>query len=76
MRKCTVIATCLMNSRFINKLEDAEATVEKIFRTEFPESDFVDWNREIDDRAAQNIIKSVGCASRINVRRFIEDFDI
>jgi hypothetical protein len=74
MRKGTIIATCLVNSKFM--LADAEAAVEKIFGTEFPESDFLDWNCEMNDNAAQNIIKSVGCASRINVRKFIEDLDI
>ncbi len=75
MRKCAVIATCLVNSGFMKKIEDAEIAVEKIFRNEFPDSSFVDWNDEMNDRAAQSVIRSVSRASSINVRKFIQDLD-
>ncbi|HEX8322080.1 MAG TPA: hypothetical protein VF632_27085 [Longimicrobium sp.] len=57
----------------INRLEDAERTVEQVFRDEFPRESFAEWNRELDDQVARQIINSVGRASRINVRMFIED---
>lgn len=73
MKKSTVIATCLVNSSMINRLEDAENAVRQVFLDEFPESNFAQWNREIDDQVAEQIIKNVGRASQINVRKFIED---
>jgi hypothetical protein len=73
MKKSTIIANCLVNSRMIEKLEDAEFTVRRIFETEFPQSNLLIWNAQVNDRVAQHIIDSVGSASRINVRKFIED---
>jgi hypothetical protein len=73
MRKSTVIAECLVNSKMIGSLDEAEHTVREIFRQEFPTQDFDNWNQNIDDAAAKNIIGTVGKASKINVRKFIED---
>lgn len=73
MRKSTVIATCLVNSNFFRKIEEAEASVQNIFRAEFPHQSFQAWNRNIPDITANNIIKSLGRASLINVKKFIED---
>jgi len=55
----------------IPRLEDAEAAVQQAFVTEFPDERFADWNGELDDRRAEQIIKNVGRASRINAREFI-----
>jgi hypothetical protein len=74
MKKSKAIATCLVNSGMIYRLEDAENEVRQIFLREFPQSNFVLWDQDIDDRTAEQIIKDVGRASRINVRKFIEDF--
>ncbi len=73
MRKSTVIAKCLVNSNMIGRLEDAENSVKQIFLDEFPKSSFAEWNHDITNKTAENIIRSVGRASRINVRKFIED---
>ncbi len=73
MRKSTVIATCLVNSNMIGDFEDAEHIVRRIFTEEFLDLSFDDWERDIDDSIAQNIIRNVGTASRINVVQFIED---
>lgn len=73
MNKSTVIATCLVNSRMISGLDDAENAVRQVFLTEFPEADFLEWNRDMNDRDAKHIISAVGRASTINVRKFIED---
>lgn len=73
MLKSTVIAQCLVNSRMITRMEDAEARVRGVFEDEFPEADYADWNRDINDKTAQHIIQSVGRASMINVKKFIED---
>lgn len=73
MRKSTLISTCLVNSNFFRKMEEAEVAVNNIFQTEFPSQSFHAWNTNIPDTTANNIIKSVGRASRINVKKFIED---
>lgn len=73
MRRITIIATCLVNSNMINRIEDAEHRAEQVFRDEFPQEDFTAWNREVDDQTASTIIRNVGRASRINVRMFIDD---
>lgn len=73
MRRSTVIATCLVNSNMIPRLEDAENRVHGVFLDEFPGSNFNRWNRQLDEQTARNIIRNVGRASRINVRMFIQD---
>ena len=73
MRKSTIIAECLVNSGMIERIEEAESAVQQIFIEEFPKADFTQWNQEIDDNTAKNIIRTVDRASRINVKLFIED---
>jgi hypothetical protein len=73
MRKSTVIATCLVNFSIINRMDDAENAVRDVFAAEFPTKIFARWNVELDAKAADHIIKTVGRASRIKVRKLIED---
>jgi hypothetical protein len=73
MNKSTIIATCLVNSSMVRTLEDGESSIRRIFQDEFPSRDFAEWDANVDDTFAQNTIKTVGRASRINVRSFIED---
>jgi len=73
MRKSTVIATCLVNSSIVNRLEDAEHLVKQVFADEFPLENFHQWNREMDENTAKNIIRNVGRVMRINVKQFVED---
>lgn len=73
MRRSTIIASCLVNSKMIDRLEIAEAAIRYHFSEEFPQASFERWNREVDDDAARRIISNVGHAMTINVKRFIED---
>jgi len=73
MRKSTLIAHCLVNSRMYTKLEDAEARVRNVFESEFPNQNFVKWNSDIDDKFAAQRIKDCGVASQIRVNLFIEE---
>jgi len=73
MRRATIIATCLVNSGMIPRLEDAERRVHEVFASQFPDDDFAVWNRDVGEIAAAHIISTVGRASRINVRSFIDD---
>lgn len=73
MKKSTIIATCLVNSNMINRIDDAENRVYQVFIDEFPASNFAEWNQEINESVARQIIKNVGRTSRINVKLFIEE---
>jgi hypothetical protein len=53
-------------------LDEAERTVRDIFSADYPKSRYSDWNTELDDRIAFEIVRTVGHASRINVVTFIE----
>ncbi len=73
MRKSTLIATCLVNSNIITRLEDAERSVAQVFADEFPKAKYLEWNTNINDKTAKDMIEAIGRASRINVEKFIED---
>ena len=73
MRKSTIIAQCLVNSKMKESMEDAEHDVRQIFRDGYPEKDFDIWNVDMHEETGNEIIKGVGKASRINVKNFIED---
>jgi len=73
VRKSTIIAQCLVNSKMFRSLEEAEHAVTVIFVDEFPDRNFSNWNLNIGTATATHIINSVGRASRINVKKFIED---
>ena len=57
----------------VSRIQDAETQVRRVFNEIFPDQRFETWDQEIEDSAAQNIIKSVDRASRINVEKFIKD---
>lgn len=73
MKKVSVIAQCLVNSRLFNDISEASIAVEHKFKNEFPGCDFYKWNTHIDNSVAENIINTVGVASEINVAKFISD---
>ena len=73
MKRSTLIATCLVKSNMIARLEYAEQCVQQTFLSEFPNADFSEWNHEINKIMAEDIIRRVGPTSRINVKKFIED---
>jgi len=56
-----------------NRIEDAEIRVYQVFLDEFLDKNYVMWNQDLYDGIADQIIKNVGRASKINVKRFIED---
>ena len=50
MRKSTVIAICLVNSKMISSLAQAESAVRKVFEDEFVARDFFEWNVDMSDQ--------------------------
>jgi hypothetical protein len=72
VQKAQIIGTCLLNANMVPSLDEAERAVRDIFAAEYPKSRYSDWNTELDDRIAFDIVTTVGRASRINVVRFIE----
>jgi hypothetical protein len=61
-----------LNANVVRSLDEAERTIREIFVAEYPKSRYSDWNTELDDRIAFDIVRTVGRASRINVVTFIE----
>jgi hypothetical protein len=57
----------------ITRLDDAEKRVFQVFMDEFPKENYSTWNVEVDNKYGECIINNVGRASRINVKKFIED---
>jgi hypothetical protein len=57
----------------VKDIEDAENVIRSVFKDEFPNHNFQEWNSNIPDKTANNIINAVDKASRINVKTFIED---
>jgi len=57
----------------MGSLDEAERAVMVIFAQEFPDREYNDWNHDIDAAFATHIINTVGRASRINVKKFIDD---
>jgi len=74
VQRSTIIATCLLNSGMVTHLEDGEQAVRNVFSNEFANERFEDWNREVNQSAADHVINMVGRASQINVAKFIDDF--
>jgi len=72
MKKSKLIALQLVNSKTIQRMDDAEARVRRVFFQEFPNGDFGAWNSEINEFRAKQIACSIGKASMVNVRRMIE----
>jgi hypothetical protein len=56
----------------VPSLDEAERTVRDIFVAEYPKSRYSDWNTEVDDEIAFDIVRNIGYASRIDVVTFIE----
>ncbi len=73
MKRSTLIAQCLVKSNMIARIEFAEQCVRQTFLSEFPDANYAEWNHEVNRILAENIIRRVGPASRINVKKFIED---
>ena len=74
MYKSTIIATCLVNMKIgIRTIQEAEVTVQNEFQKYFPNDSFDTWNSNVSESYANSIIKTVGKASEIDVKQFIED---
>ena len=73
MQRSTLIATCLVNSNMYTRLEDAESRVNEVFQKSFPDQDFLAWNVNVDDHAAEDVIRTIGKAGSISVDLLILD---
>ena len=70
MEKSRVIATCLVNRGMADQA-NAENKVRMVFSTKFASHDFSNWNTEISDATAEDIIRYVGHASRFGIEKLI-----
>ncbi len=57
----------------VSSIEDGESIVMQVFLDEFPRRDFDEWNTELENEDARQIIKNVGRATQIRVDLFIKD---
>lgn len=53
MRKSAVIATCLLNSGMVRRLEDGEIAVKRVFEHERPTGDLSTWDSEIQEASSE-----------------------
>ena len=72
MKKSDLIARQLVSSKTIQRMDDAQGRVRRVFLEEFPSNDFGAWNAEIDELRATQIADTIGKTAMVNVRRMIE----
>jgi hypothetical protein len=75
MRKSTLIATCLLNSKFITDMAFGEQKVKEIFTHMRPKADFDKWNTFVSNSVAQSFIERGRNADTIRVHSFIRELD-
>ena len=75
MNKSTIIATCLLNTGIVSRLEDGEHIVRTTFQDIRPDRSFAQWNTLIPDNIARTIITNVGRPKDIPVDLFITKLD-
>ena len=73
MKKSTVIATCLINCGSTYSIMEIEHSIEQAFKEDFAGTDYYQWNTELKDEEATNIIRQFGYGYRINLRQLISD---
>jgi hypothetical protein len=74
MKKSTLIATCLINSGVTSHpIPVVEASVIQTFKEDFKGVNFQQWNSDLPENVAQDIIKGFGSSYRIDIRQFIQD---
>jgi hypothetical protein len=74
MKKATIIATCLQNSGMRHSLAELENSITQTFREDFPGMSYNQWNVDVPDATAQEIIQNFQGVYRIDVKKFIQDF--
>ena len=72
MRKSTIIASALVQSRAFTTLAEAESHVRSVFREAFPEESCSAWNEDVEPATAASLIDRAGAAHAPDVRRFID----
>jgi hypothetical protein len=74
MKKSTVIATCLINSGVTSHpLPSVEASIKQSFKEDFQDMNYEQWNTNLPDDVANDIIQQFGGKYRIDVRQMIID---
>lgn len=73
MKKSKLIGTCLLNSGMVTSLTHGEDSVRDVFMIEFPNHDYSLWDTEIETTFGEEMIQAVGTASKVDVRKFIQD---
>ena len=74
MKKATIIATCLRNSGMTHSLAELEISIAQTFQEDFPRTSYAEWNVDVPDATAKEIIQNFQGVYRIDVKKFIQDF--
>lgn len=75
MRLEQIAAKILINAYKFPNEADAIRGLKSEFKLHFPTYDYDDWNKDVPDTFAQNIINNVGKNGTVSVRFIIKDLE-
>ncbi|EFL92535.1 putative DNA-binding transcriptional regulator [Candidatus Regiella insecticola LSR1] len=73
IKKVSIIARCLVNTKIFTDMSEAESSIEKIFNDSYSEHSFDEWNTEVSELSANRVIARVAMASKVRVRSLIQE---
>jgi hypothetical protein len=71
----TIAAKILVNAYKYHTEAEAVQGLRAEFKLHFPAYDYNDWNKDVPDHFAQNIITNVGKNGTVSVRFIIKDLE-
>ncbi|WP_367680754.1 DNA-binding protein [Candidatus Fukatsuia anoeciicola] len=73
VKKVSIIAKCLVNTKIFTEMATAELLIKKIFNDSYSEHSFDEWNTKVSELSANRIIAQVATASKVRVRNLIQE---
>jgi len=73
VKKVSIIAKCLVNTKIFTEMAMAESSIKKIFNDSYSEHSFDEWNSEVSELSANRVIARVASASKVRVRSLIQE---
>ncbi len=73
VKKVSIIAKCLVNTKIFTEMSTAESSIKKVFNDSYSEHSFDEWNTEVSELSANRIIARVATASKVRVRSLIQE---
>jgi hypothetical protein len=75
MRKSTLIATCLLNSKFITDMAFGEQKVKEIFTHMRPKADFDKWNTTKNKAKKEAMTYEMWKMKKLDIKKLKAAFD-